>query len=299
MNTAVARADVEILRARVTAHIPQLACLPFRVLSSGWDSDAVVADERLVFKFPRHTAAETRLRREASLLQLVREHSTLPVPDISLIEADPVFSCHAIIRGNQLLPEHYDGLPETKRDRLASDVARFLVSLHAIPVTTALAAGAVEVAAFAPVQSVGDIAQSLAPADGGADALRVVADYQCLLTDPLGKVFGHFDCHGWNMAYEAERRVLSGIFDFGDSGIGEAHREFVYPSLLSPEHAFRVLGHYERWSGRSVDRNRVATLIGYHRLMEMAEYRNNPEMFDFATINWKKWCRFAIKTGLV
>ena len=156
--------------------------------------------------------------------------------------------------------------------------------------------------AFAPVESVKDIARSLAPWQMAGQMLCTFwQTIESLPADPFGKVLGHFDCHGWNMAYEADSdcQMLTGIFDFGDSGIGEAHREFVYPSLLSPEHAFRVLGHYERWSGRSVDRNRVATLIGYHRLMEMAEYRNNPEMFDFATINWKKWCRFALKTGLV
>jgi aminoglycoside phosphotransferase (APT) family kinase protein len=119
-----------------------------------------------------------------------------------------------------------------------------------------------------------------------------------LPADPLGKVFGHFDCHGWNMAFDHANQKLNGIFDFGDSGIGDAHRDFIYPSLLSPQHAFRVADHYETYSGKRIDRKRLALLISYHRLMEMAEYQSTPALFAYADANWKSWSAFASKQGL-
>ena len=41
--------------------------------------------------------------------------------------------------------------------------------------------------------------------------------------DPLGTVYGFFDGHGWNMAFDHARGRLNGIFDFGDSGFGPLH----------------------------------------------------------------------------
>ncbi len=44
-------------------------------------------------------------------------------------------------------------------------------------------------------------------------------------------VFGYFDGHGWNMAFDHEQGVLNGVYDFADAAIGPRSREFVYSNL--------------------------------------------------------------------
>jgi hypothetical protein len=95
--------------------------------------------------------------------------------------------------------------------------------------------------------------------------------------DPYGERYGFFDGHGWNMAFDHQRQRLNGVYDFGDSGIGALHREFIYSSLISPELTERIIGAYELQTGRLIDRKRVAVLTGTHRLWELAGEAHLPE----------------------
>lgn len=89
--------------------------------------------------------------------------------------------------------------------------------------------------------------------------------------DPHGVTYGLFDGHGWNMAYDAEGERFGGVFDFGDSGFGPLHQEFVYSNLIAPDLTRRIVDSYERHSGRALDRERILVLTDIHRLWEVAE----------------------------
>jgi hypothetical protein len=49
------------LRAAITGSFPELSDSEFAFLTAGWDCVAVDVDDRLIFKFPRHDAAEKAL----------------------------------------------------------------------------------------------------------------------------------------------------------------------------------------------------------------------------------------------
>src|SRR5690606_4328292 len=59
-----------------------------------------------------------------------------------------------------------------------------------------------------------------------------IAAWWALPPDPLGTVFGFFDGHGWNMAFDHQAGRLNGLYDFGDAGFGPVHREFIYSSWI-------------------------------------------------------------------
>ncbi|MGO4831189.1 aminoglycoside phosphotransferase family protein, partial [Rhizobiaceae sp. 2RAB30] len=67
-------------RAAIIRDFPELTDSEFRPLTAGWHSVAVDVNDRLIFKFPRHEAAQHALIKEASLLALVRPAVTMPVP---------------------------------------------------------------------------------------------------------------------------------------------------------------------------------------------------------------------------
>jgi hypothetical protein len=102
-------------------------------------------------------------------------------------------------------------------------------------------------------------------------AERTVAAWQDLPPDPDGTVYGFFDGHGWNMAFDHHRQQLNGIYDFAGSGFGDLHQEFIYTSFIAPDLTARIITAYEALTGRALDRQRIALLTGVHRLAELAD----------------------------
>jgi aminoglycoside phosphotransferase (APT) family kinase protein len=235
--------------------------VPFgaRLLAAGWDCDAVAVGG-VVVKRPRNAAAGARLRREVRLLALIGPRVRVAVPQMQLVEGPPVWSWHPELVGQQVLPEDYDALAAPARNRLAGDLARLMADLHAIPVNEARAVGAVEVQDWV-------LPNAVWPPDLCDVAERLART--ALPPDPLGQVLGQFDGHGWNMAFDPAPQVLTGVYDFGDAGIGPLHRDFIYAGLTSLDLMERVVVAYQAERGVRLDMDRIAILAGQHRLWEM------------------------------
>ena len=269
-----------------TAH-PDLAGAPIRLLGAGWDCVGLDVDDRLIIKVPRHQEGAIALERETKLLDLVRPAVTIPVPEMRFFHRPRAHSLHRKLQGVHLLPADYASLPEATRTMLAEDLARFFAELHAIPLSAACAAGARPEAPWPPLAEIARLAIPHLPAALHANALAVLDAYANRGPDPLGEVLGHFDTHGWNMAWDHSGARLNGLYDFGDAAIGEVHREFVAPGLLSTDLVARIISTYERLTGRSVDRTRMAVLAGAARLRELADEAISPAPFTrLQAIRW-------------
>ncbi len=97
----------------------------------------------------------------------------------------------------------------------------------------------------------------LLPAAWRERAERLVREYAKLPADPLGSIFGFFDGHGWNMAFDSEAGRLNGVYDFADAGIGPLHQEFIYSAFIDADLTERIVAAYERFSGRRLKRRRM------------------------------------------
>ncbi|UJW85280.1 phosphotransferase family protein [Devosia sp. SL43] len=267
----------DALRDIIVDRFSEHADAEFTLLSEGWDSVAVDVDDRWIFKFPRHARGEAALRREAGILALVRAAVRLPVPNLELFDRPQIFSRHAKIAGEHLVTAQYNALPPIARHRLGEALGRFYAELHQIEPAAAEAVGILPAEEWMDAD---DIERRIAPVL--PEALKPFADatlaeWADLTPDPLGTIYGFFDGHGWNMAFDHAAGKLNGIYDFADSGIGPLHREFVYSSFISPELTERIIGSYEHLTGRHIDRRRVAVLTGAHRLWELAAEADKPD----------------------
>ncbi|MEF2070068.1 phosphotransferase family protein [Consotaella aegiceratis] len=261
----------------ILALYPDLDPSGFCFHRQGWDSVAIEAGGRSIFKFPKTAAAQAALQREAALLRLIRPRVSLPVPAMRLHGEDAVFSEHALIPGDHLLTAGYDALGPADRDTLAATLARFYRDLHRIAPADAKAAG---VQALPPWMDADGIARRALPllAPGIRARATVALDlYRALGPDPLGSCLGYFDGHGWNMAFDHKKRRLNGIYDFADAGIGPVHQEFIYASFISFELSERLMAAYEALTRSSLDRRRIWVLTGVHRLWELAEMADDPD----------------------
>lgn len=264
------------LRAAIARSFPELAGARFTPVVS-WDSVAVDVDDRLIFKFPRHPAAKERLATEARLLAVIRPAVTLPVPDLAIHPGPPLFSRHVKIRGEHLLARHYARLPVAARERLAADMALFYAELHRLDPDAMAAAGARPIAPWLAPEAILSRAWPLLSAELRRYAERTVATWQQLPPDPHGTVYGFFDGHGWNMAFDHRENRLNGIYDFADSGFGPLHQEFIYTNWIAPDLTARIVAAYEALTGRALDRRRIDLLSGVLRLSELAQYADDPE----------------------
>lgn len=276
LRNATTEADLAPLREVVVAAFPELRAARFTLFNAGWDSSAIDVDDRLIFKFPRHAAAEARLRTEAAVLDALRPALTMRVPAPTLYPGPPLFSRHEKIPGAHLLAADYGKLPEAARARLARKMAQFYAELHALDAGSLRAAGAGPIGAWLSPEEILRQAWPLLPQKLRPYAERTIAACIALPPDPLGTVYGFFDGHGWNMAFDHAAQRLNGVFDFGDSGFGPLHMEFVQPGWISRDHVERVVTEYERLTDRTLDRARIELLTGVLRLSELGGFADDP-----------------------
>lgn len=267
---------LETLRAALIARFPELAGSRFTLLTAGWDSVAVDVDDRLIFRFPRSEQAIDSMTREASLLAIVGPHLTMAVPQLEIFPEPPFFSKHAKLPGDHLVTSEYDTLPEPTRDQLAADMALLYAELHALDPARMAKAGAAHTKPWPPDDYLAD-ALRLLPPSLHAYAREIVAGSAELPPDPPGEIYGYFDGHGWNMAFDHACQRLNGVYDFADSRIGPLHHEFIYSSLISADLTARIIRHYESLTGRTLDRRRIRLATGMLLLGELAAQRDELE----------------------
>ena len=273
----------------VISAYPDLAASPFSALNVGWDSQAFDVGGAWIFKFPKHAKAEARLRNEVRFLEIIRPRVCMPVPDIRLQEGPPVFSAHRKLMGGYLLAEQYAGLSEAQRDSAAEKLAKFYAELHGIGADTMSEAGALPQPSWLRPDGICDKALPHLPAGIHGWARAALKEWEEMQADPHGAVFGHFDGHGWNMAFDAELGILNGIYDFADSGIGPLHQDFIYSSFIDEDLTLRIIAAYERITCKSIDRRRVDILTAAHRLHELAEIAHDPPQIPHARSNVEAW----------
>lgn len=289
MNKQTQSTMLEQLKAVIVTRFPELIDASFTLLTTGWDSLAVDVDNRLIFKFPRDEEYITALRTEAALLGVIRPRVTLSVPDLEFFDAPQPFSRHTKLKGAHLLTAQYELLAGSAKQKLADDIARFYAELHAIEPTLLQEAGAQTSEPWPTPAAILDGIQSHLPEALLTKAQKTLDQWAQLPDDPYGTTFGFFDGHGWNMAFDQDTQTLNGIYDFGDSGFGQLHEEFIYTSFISPDLTQRVITQYEQRTNRRIDRDRVSVLMGVLLLVELADMGDDPELADTVLTNALTW----------
>jgi Phosphotransferase enzyme family len=286
MKTKLKKFRLAILR-----DFPSLITAKFKLIGAGWDSAAVDVDRKLIFKFPRKKAARESLKREAGILAIVRPALSLAVPDLRLHEGPPLFSSHLKLKGRKLETEDYDDLPEAARKKLGNDLARFYAELHGLDPELMRSTGAGLIPPWHRPKAVRARALPLLPRKLVPLAKSVIEGYEALPPDPYGMIFGFFDGHGWNMAFDRKKQRLRGIYDFADSGFGPLHQDFINADMISPDLTERIVSTYEGLTDRALDRQRIDILSGYHHLSELADSSEDTDLQKEFIKDFKTWAR--------
>ena len=122
--------DPELAQRLLTEQFPALASQPIRLLGSGWDNTVYAVGGEWVFRFPRREMVLPGFRNEIEFLPELAPllPAAIPVPE-HVGEPSDAFSWPFF--GARMLPGvELCEVSETPRDRLASELARFLKTLH-------------------------------------------------------------------------------------------------------------------------------------------------------------------------
>jgi len=278
-------AEIARYRALVIGTLPQFAGGIFASIADGWDSVALECDG-FIFKFARHPAARARLRREVALLQFLKPRITMPLPQMVLHEGPEPFSQHLKLPGSSLESDDYGMLDEGRRNALATRMAQLYAELHALSLSRMQQVGALGVD---PWMSPDEILAGAAPKlprghKGFLD--RTVSAYRRLTIAGPELVFGYFDGHGWNMAFDHQTGLLNGVFDFADAGFGSRHRDLSYSNWISADLTLRIIDRYEELARFKVNRELVMLYTSALRLAELAKGFLDEERHVANVVNW-------------
>jgi len=227
-------ADVSALTTQYVALLKrQLPDLRFRAAqllpSSGQFNHVLAIDDAWIFRFPKSAPAAADLAHELELLPRLQGKLPLPIPQPRFSAVDDagavLFMGYAMLPGGPLLRERYAELRADALavDRIARDLAGFLLALHAIPPADIGLDEQGEDARAAWAQYERDFRQQLFP-HMRADARRAVErDFAAALHDDdlwrYAPCLTHGDFGTGNILIQAGH--VSGIIDFGFSGIGD------------------------------------------------------------------------------
>ena len=216
---------------RIQEAYPNLDVASVEFNTQGQNSNVAVINKEFIFRFPKYSHAVEKLKTEMAILKSIQGSVTLPVPDPVFINLGQeglgeAFVGYRLIPGEPLWRETFRMI-ESKDvvRRLADQVSAFLEALHSVAVE--------EVLGFElPVhdtheESAGIYARIQEKLFGymRPDAREwVTGHFEGFLNDANSfeyePVLKHGDFGPSNILFDKEKQTITGVIDFGSSGMG-------------------------------------------------------------------------------
>ncbi|WP_022917413.1 aminoglycoside phosphotransferase family protein [Ruania albidiflava] len=218
MPAAEVIVDVPLVRRLLTDQHPDLAHLPLRLATNGWDNAMVRLGEDLVVRLPRRAVAAELVQHEQQVLPRLAAHLpvAVPVPVRTGTPTDYYPWCWTVAPWLPGTPAA-DQDP-TQRDVWAGQLADFFAALHR-PADADAPANPVRGVPLADRAGVIRARLQTAAFAGAADLLHL---FDQLVDSPAHSgppLWLHGDPHPLNLLANGDR--LTAVIDFGDTTAGD------------------------------------------------------------------------------
>lgn len=257
-------------RAAIRENFPDFALEKLVYLAEGWDSVACLANDDVVFRFPKRPEVAGRLALESRLLPELASRLPLPIPNFTFVSKPKSRSYPYLFAGYSRLP----GITQADwpeeifgEDWWKASLGDFLTALHAFPVERAAELGVSFVnftGTAGPSASwrdaledfYGVVRQKISPLLADERQDRVAAYFEDFLdvdgNFEFAPVLLHGDLAEDHVLTDPARRQLTGIIDFGDVCLGDPaydvsaavlpfYRGLVDPAFERRQHFYRRL----------------------------------------------------------
>ena len=204
---------------------PNLEVTKLEFNGDGLVNDAVIVNRALVCRFPRSDWAKTQLRHEARVLDLVRPHTEVSIPQYEHLQDD--FASYPFIPGKPLTRRLLLTLSSAERERVLGQLGEFVRRLHAVPPT--------ESANISPSNTnrtrewwlgfYKEVQEVLYPHLTRHQRDEIDAHFEPVVTDELELSYTptliNGDLGPYHVLFDKGNRELAGVIDFGTAGLGD------------------------------------------------------------------------------
>lgn len=218
-----------LAQSLIEAQFPQLAPVRAEAIGAGFDNTAFCVNSVYIFRFPRRQFAVQFLEAETRLMPVLAPRLPLPVPQPMFV-GHPTDAYPWPFAGYQMLPGRTACsaiLDDDQRAAMARPLARFLATLHTIPVAdaTRYGAGPDTIARLDLVRRVPRARADLAR----LAERRLVEDIDPFLTildsapanyAPAADTLVHGDLYARHLLVDDDGG-LAGVIDWGDVHLGD------------------------------------------------------------------------------
>lgn len=245
-----------------------------------------------IVKLPKPNRGVHGVIAEQKITDFLSGKVRMPIPSIS-VHAEPVILArHRKLLGETFDKNRYKKLATEDKNTLASELAKFIADIHAIP--QALVQGANLSLAPSWELQPNLIDEHLSSSDEEVikALLPEVLRNQRMLTVPRSNiVFGHFDLHGGNLLFNKEQNHITGVIDFGNCKLGDLHQDLSTMNLSSADLATRIIDQYEKITRRKVNRLLVQhyTTVFYLNLLAGLKRNKAEDKFDYWLGELRHW----------
>lgn len=227
--------DKKAISEVLNREIPDLLINSINIIETGWEHLVAEVNEDLIFRFPRERRAVANLEREKKLLDYLKNHISLPIPDYRYFGTDIAFVGYRKIPGVHLNQQLYAGLDVDVRLNIANTLAHFFTQLHhSVSKERALQMGYAKI-----IRPLEEIESSLRSPAVPVYIEKMIQEAIVYAKKDLSKeqnlVFIHQDVNGDNSAFNPTTEQITGIFDFSDTGIAPYSWDFAELFFIDPE----------------------------------------------------------------
>lgn len=278
MSGAMTHRQAAEVRQWLATTFPDVAVHSCAFLAVGWDSEAWLVNDDLVFRLPRRPEVATRLAREVCLLPKLAPALPVPVPEPRYVARDPALGTVSGMGYRRLAGVSLTAAPHLLRVGvpLARDLAEFLSALHQIPPREACPCGVI-ITSWADWHArwrgfVAETERNLAgllSTDESRRATRFLAGFLDRLVEPARIALIHHDLALEHLLVDPVGARLTGVIDWTDAALGDPALDFAgLARASSPALLEELLRSYTApVDGGLLDRARWYALLGpFHEL---------------------------------
>lgn len=215
---------------------PDLSIEHFQPNEIGQNNDVLIINDSLVFRFPKFKNGIIQLKKETAILDYIHGNVSLPVPrplyqSFEMGEPGKVFTGYRLIEGVPFFRDSFKRVTSIDILKgLATQLVTFLIELHSVPKEKVIiAVGLVDKNPHEKVTELfNEIQSNLFPFIRKTAQTEITHSFRTFLDGNLNleTTLIHGDFGATNILWNPETNKITGIIDFGNSGIGDPAYDF-------------------------------------------------------------------------
>ncbi|MBN2044543.1 MAG: phosphotransferase [Anaerolineales bacterium] len=214
------------LKERVQKIMPELEINHFERIDEGLINDVAIVNQELVFRFAKNDGFAQILNLELDILDLVRPHLNIQIP--TPVYRGPGSVVYPLVPGQALLRKTLLALGPSAQEKTADQLGAFLRQLHGVDLTSVdweLPSTMAPVTRRKWVELKARMEEKVYPLLLKHQITWVEDLFASVMDDPEAFTYTprliHGDLVPSHILFNPEQELITGIIDFGVSGLGD------------------------------------------------------------------------------